>query len=167
MASRLIWGTQKFDCKYDANFTDAKTDFFGQPHIQPGHIYECKPTKQRLESSREFWSSSRQLRRIEMSSTLVSPSLLVSQTATIIYRLYSFGGSWNGGTPSYHPFLIGIFNCKPAIWGTPMTQETCITPSGAWSKPDEQITQDGGQIESQQTKHQWLWRSFFLATWAD
>ena len=27
--------------------------------------------------------------------------------------------SWNRGTPSHHPFLIGIFRYKPAIWGIP------------------------------------------------
>ena len=35
------------------------------------------------------------------------------------------GVSWNRGTPSYHPFSIGIFPYKPSsYWGTPMTMET-------------------------------------------
>ena len=34
------------------------------------------------------------------------------------WRLY-MGVSINGGTPSYHPFSIGIFPCKPfSYWGT-------------------------------------------------
>ena len=29
--------------------------------------------------------------------------------------------SENGGTPSHHPFIAGIFKCQPSsYWGTPM-----------------------------------------------
>ena len=32
-------------------------------------------------------------------------------------QIAEMGGSINGGTPSYHPFLDGIFPYKPSIWG--------------------------------------------------
>ena len=39
------------------------------------------------------------------------------------------GGSWNRGTPSYHPFQWYFPQEKPSIWGYPYWMETSISPS--------------------------------------
>ena len=64
-------------------------------------------------------------KRINLSHTSPADGHSQSSTCSCFENCFHMEVSWNGGTPSYHPFHVRIFHeiCQPAIGVPPMTMD--------------------------------------------
>ena len=98
-------------------------------NINPTY-FNINPTLWNISYVDEYLSVAKRDFSRTTSPLILDPSLEVRDNYTTYspktWAYCDMGVSINGGTPSHHPFLDGIFHSKAPIWRSPMTMETPI-----------------------------------------